>query len=169
MALLDLYRGTAGPAWHESARWLTGEPCIDQWFGVGCCPDTHALLRGSSGSKYCADASGARRDLFGALPGGRRRFLADGDDQGHPDAAKVFDEGGCDSGSVTGTRADVARCVGRGLRPLHRAAPSQLHRSSTVPPPMPARCVVVAVLLPDNNLDNKDEREASPEVARPAG
>jgi hypothetical protein len=29
--------------------------------------------------------------------------------------------------------------------------------------------VVVAVLLPDNNLDNKDEREASPEVARPAG
>jgi hypothetical protein len=35
-ALVDLYTSTNGTAWKNSANWLTGDPCLNSWSGVGC-------------------------------------------------------------------------------------------------------------------------------------
>ena len=43
-ALKDFYTQTGGPRWRRSDRWLTGEPCVDRWYGVQCCPITHPYV-----------------------------------------------------------------------------------------------------------------------------
>ena len=35
-ALIALYSSTAGSRWTFSAQWLTGDPCLNSWFGVTC-------------------------------------------------------------------------------------------------------------------------------------
>ncbi len=35
-ALTDLYIATGGSGWRVSTRWLTGDPCLNTWFGVSC-------------------------------------------------------------------------------------------------------------------------------------
>ena len=35
-ALVALYYNTNGPDWTTSTNWLTGDPCVDSWYGVTC-------------------------------------------------------------------------------------------------------------------------------------
>lgn len=35
-ALVDLYTSTSGSAWTTSTNWLSGDPCTNAWWGVGC-------------------------------------------------------------------------------------------------------------------------------------
>ena len=35
-ALLDLYNSTNGEQWDYSNAWLTGDPCLNGWYGVYC-------------------------------------------------------------------------------------------------------------------------------------
>lgn len=41
-----LYTSTQGQNWLNNSNWGSGEPCIDSWFGVTCCPVTHKRLSG---------------------------------------------------------------------------------------------------------------------------
>ena len=88
----------------RSARWLTGEPCVDSWEGVTCCPDHLPLYREGEGCRA-------------VQPGERRLADGDADTEGSSlyaplssDPSAVF-PAGCSSGYVTGLPIDTARCV----------------------------------------------------------
>ena len=60
--LLRLYEATLGEGWLDNTNWLQGEPCVDSWYGVLCCPLTFPYLgSGEDGDTRCrpADARGA--------------------------------------------------------------------------------------------------------------
>ena len=84
-ALALLYESTGGNAWRNNLKWLSGEPCVDGWFGVHCCPQALPVLRGDD--ECTADGGGATGVLT---------------TQG---------SAACHSGSVTGTALDLATCV----------------------------------------------------------
>jgi hypothetical protein len=84
-ALALLYEATGGNAWRNNLKWLSGEPCVDGWFGVHCCPQALPVLRGSD--ECTADGGGAT---------------------GVPTSQG---SAACHSGSVTGTALDLATCV----------------------------------------------------------
>jgi hypothetical protein len=84
-ALALLYESTGGNAWRNNDKWLSGEPCVDGWFGVHCCPQALPVLRGDD--ECTADGGGATGVLT---------------TQG---------SAACHSGSVTGTALDLATCV----------------------------------------------------------
>ena len=77
--------GEGGGAWRNNLKWLSGEPCVDGWFGVHCCPQALPVLRGDD--ECTADGGGATGVLT---------------TQG---------SAACHSGSVTGTALDLATCV----------------------------------------------------------
>mmetsp|Transcript_25981 Transcript_25981/g.29995 ORF Transcript_25981/g.29995 Transcript_25981/m.29995 type:complete len:154 (+) Transcript_25981:927-1388(+) len=35
-ALVDFYTATDGPNWRYKTNWLTGDPCINLWYGIMC-------------------------------------------------------------------------------------------------------------------------------------
>lgn len=35
-ALRDLYLATGGDFWRRSDNWMTGDPCLNDWFGISC-------------------------------------------------------------------------------------------------------------------------------------
>ena len=35
-ALLELYQRTNGLFWNNHSNWLIGDPCENQWYGIGC-------------------------------------------------------------------------------------------------------------------------------------
>ena len=41
-ALTDLYNSTNGPYWFIHTNWLEGDPCSNQWYGIGC-NDSYAI------------------------------------------------------------------------------------------------------------------------------
>jgi hypothetical protein len=84
-ALALLYEATGGDAWRTNFKWMSGEPCVDGWFGVHCCPQSLPVLRGDD--ECTADGGGATgvRTTQGSAA--------------------------CHSGSVTGTALDLATCV----------------------------------------------------------
>jgi hypothetical protein len=81
-----LYALTGGADWQLNTNWLVGEPCTNSWHGISCCVDTHPYLNKGE----CVSGGGVRTAL--AEPG------------------TAFPRG-CESGNVTGTDADYARCV----------------------------------------------------------
>ena len=84
-ALALLYEATNGDGWRNRSNWLSGEPCVDGWFGVHCCPRALPVLRG--GDECTAD--GGRATGVRATQG----------------------SAACHSGNVTGTALDLATCV----------------------------------------------------------
>ena len=84
-ALALLYEATNGEGWRNHSNWLSGEPCVDGWFGVQCCPRALPVLRG--GDECTAD--GSRATGVRATQG----------------------SAACHSGNVTGTALDLATCV----------------------------------------------------------
>ena len=100
--LVDFYHESAnGPLWRDSTGWLTGEPCVDRWHGVYCCPQGKSELVLGRAATSADPAAGAR---------------CIGDD-GHEDLAAWRDNAhlewpnGCKSPNVTGTSLDYAKCV----------------------------------------------------------
>ena len=87
--LVELFRTTGGElgGWIRADRWLTGEPCVDAWHGITCCPADYPYFKGGRCAKH-----EARRQL-GHTP---------------PVDTSTWE---CASGFVTGTVADAARCV----------------------------------------------------------
>ena len=72
-ALMDLYRLASGTGWTNSEGWGTGEPCVDGWAGVYCCPRAYPRLSLPGGTPLIAhgcidDNSGtaAPSELMGA-------------------------------------------------------------------------------------------------------
>ena len=41
-ALVEFYRKTHGDRWIKNERWMIGDPCLYQWYGVGCAWDLEA-------------------------------------------------------------------------------------------------------------------------------
>lgn len=35
-SLEEFYTATNGPTWTDNANWLTGDPCVNVWFGLQC-------------------------------------------------------------------------------------------------------------------------------------
>ena len=85
-ALALLYESTGGDAWRNNLNWLSGEPCVDGWFGVHCCPQALPVLRGDD--ECTADDGG-----------------------GATGVRTTQGSAACHSGSVTGTARDLATCV----------------------------------------------------------
>ena len=72
-SLVELWDRSGGDAhWKHRDNWLQGEPCVDAWFGVLCCPDTHRTLRLQEGcTRSFANASSAdicRNDAGDVVP-----------------------------------------------------------------------------------------------------
>lgn len=43
-SLASLFRLLGGPAWHNNTRWLRGDPCLNDWYGVTCdLTDSHVI------------------------------------------------------------------------------------------------------------------------------
>ena len=97
-ALALLYEATGGGAWRNNLNWLSGEPCVDGWFGVHCCPQALPVLRGDD---CTADGGGATGVLTT-----QRRLLG-----GATGVLTTQGSAACHSGSVTGTALDLATCV----------------------------------------------------------
>jgi len=57
-ALVALYNSTAGGSWTNNTNWLSGDPCVDEWFGVSCDP----------GDTMVTDLSLFDNNLSGILP-----------------------------------------------------------------------------------------------------
>jgi hypothetical protein len=128
--LVELYDATNGSQWRNASNWLVGEPCVDGWHGVVCCPQSHPVL--SLDARTCAPVAGTgdgaalvaaiRHVAPQAATTGGRRLQATG-------ATDAADAGGssntsvasgapvvpCSSGSVTGTVADLATCEVTGV------------------------------------------------------
>ena len=71
-ALVRLYEATAGEAWQDRTNWLQGEPCVDRWHGISCCPETHPVLTAWPEAQCAAegdDGGGGAADVWeGAFP-----------------------------------------------------------------------------------------------------
>ena len=97
-ALASLYLHAGGGAWSSHGlNWMSGEPCVDGWSGVTCCPETHPHL-----SRW---------------PGGSCRVSGVGgpsEDEQPPTSAASSAEAraaACASGTSHGNTTDAARCV----------------------------------------------------------
>mmetsp|Transcript_25203 Transcript_25203/g.34855 ORF Transcript_25203/g.34855 Transcript_25203/m.34855 type:complete len:140 (-) Transcript_25203:2292-2711(-) len=42
-ALGDLYHNTNGPDWVANDGWMSGDPCLNSWFGIECTDDDTIL------------------------------------------------------------------------------------------------------------------------------
>ena len=119
--LISLYERTRGPDWTNSTNWLVGDPCVGSWHGVWCCPKTHPVLvawpgggcraEGSDEARYTHPAEASRRELQSAQ-GAAPGPEAEAEQQG----ARELEPSqrfpaGCASGNSSGTDADLAQCV----------------------------------------------------------
>ncbi len=43
-ALVALYNATNGPGWTNNTNWLNGDPCENNWFGIGCDSTNTAVI-----------------------------------------------------------------------------------------------------------------------------
>ena len=102
-ALTDIYHTVGGENWTRNGRWLQGEPCVEIWFGLACCPFTHPALVGpidDPGLQECC-----ARDATTGKPlcnPSNRIPIIDNKQRG-------FEH--CHTGLETGTWADISKCV----------------------------------------------------------
>ena len=88
-ALTLLYETTDGAAWRNNANWLTGEPCVDGWFGVHCCPRSRPILATQGDGTDVCTTDGNQATVQPTTQG----------------------SAACHSGNITGTALDLATCV----------------------------------------------------------
>ena len=99
-----LYETTGGPWWRNNSGWMQGEPCVDQWFGITCCPQDFPdyqpkPVQQCQSEDECNKVFECRsQDGFSAVP--------------PPVTPGAVHPNGCSSGNVTGNVAfDYATCV----------------------------------------------------------
>ena len=90
--LVELYKLTNGERWTDTSNWLEGEPCVNGWHGVVCCPIDYPRYRGGECRREEDDGS--------RTPGTRS-----------PKGANGTWPNGCASGRSTGTSSDYANCT----------------------------------------------------------
>lgn len=68
VALRDLFFATQGASsWLRRDRWLEGEPCVNRWHGLVCCPRSHPYI--SADLTLCLEAKdNTAGDTLPALP-----------------------------------------------------------------------------------------------------
>jgi hypothetical protein len=111
-ALVELFYATNGPTWAHGTNWLIGEPCVNGWYGVLCCPLSHPLL-GSAGADamrcFATDRGGTTSS--NGTSSSRRLSVATS-----VPVVNASEPGGrCVTGVITGTDADYALCAVVGL------------------------------------------------------
>ena len=154
LTLTALYERTGGAraAWTESTNWLVGDPCVDGWLGVWCCPQTHPVL-------LSWPDGGCRAEDGDADANGRRYTHQHGDDDSagqdasssnaNATAAGDDDDAGQAAGDADGEDGAVV------LRPA-RVFPSGCASGlATGGAADEGRCVVVAIALRSNGLDGR--------------
>ena len=105
-------RQVTNSTWISFDNWLEGEPCVNGWEGIWCCPWDLPYLEhrpGSSSSPntdYWCSSNNDEDD--GDVNEGVELldFYSRKDAEWQPAGA-----GGCSAGTVTGTAADLAKCV----------------------------------------------------------
>ena len=148
-------------AWLNSTNWLMGEPCVDQWHGVRCCPASYPFydLSGASsgGSNANGDDNADSADSDGH-----------GDSNGSDDSADNTDSGDSDDSDGI-TRSDDVGGVCRDA--YGTPAPYWTPSSPDTVAPRGCRsvtrdtggvadaavCVVVALSLPANGVSGTIE------------
>ena len=108
--MTQLFEATNGPHWHRRDGWMEGEPCVDSWEGITCCPEQAPYYRRGVGCRSVPIAASTtelrqwaqNRSRFEQLEMLSYRHMAEPNDT-YPV--------GCSSGNVTGTTDDLARCV----------------------------------------------------------
>ena len=126
--LVDFYRQTGGVAgarisvptreggfdsvtaegWTLSGGWLSGEPCVDGWAGLHCCPLTFPYYRRSGGGWRCLSDDGEQEPL-GNATADETAEIASASASGNSTTRRPRPS--CGSGLSTGTAADAATCV----------------------------------------------------------
>ena len=108
LALVALYEAAGGPSWTDRTNWLSGEPCIDGWYGVLCCPISFPILETIGESRRCLSTTRRRRTLA------QRRLR-----RTHAETINstnwIADPVGCTTGVITGTPVDYSKCTVVGL------------------------------------------------------
>ena len=84
-SLVMLYEATNGDVWRNNSHWLSGEPCVNGWFGIYCCPRSLPVLRGVDECTTIGDQATGVRATQGSTA--------------------------CHSGNATGTAFDLGTCV----------------------------------------------------------
>ena len=157
---------TPCPTLTLAPTWFQGEPCVDEWYGVLCCPQSHPRLRcadteacnaAHAEADECVDEAG---NVWGAVIS-RAGSISYG--LRHDDISPVRDdEGGAEDAAARRLQGDGV--VGHDAPPARRAlapAPSALaltlgeRACGRIDPTVgePATCVVVGLRLGDNNLE----------------
>ena len=89
-------------------NWLDGEPCVNGWYGVYCCPESNPYL-------YNAQSLDPSQQHCTSYPQGtaRRRLVHETTNATRNDVKAVFEDGThfCHYGSWHGNDTDLARCV----------------------------------------------------------
>ena len=88
--LVQLFLATQGRHWKRKDNWLHGEPCVDGWYGISCCPFEQPFLVVRDANEQCCSNPTC---LEGGTPAYRNGSQ------------------NCSSGLSTGTPEDFARCV----------------------------------------------------------
>lgn len=130
LALRDLYASTGGDQWLRHDNWLEGEPCVNSWYGVTCCPKSHPHLS-DDGTQCLMDpkqlAVGTMDTVSGTFPPSspdtpasfsdgedaarQLRLLGNGWEPPPHGRALAVEDAACHSGNYTGDIAlDAATC-----------------------------------------------------------
>ena len=115
-ALATLYATAGGPNWHlgdYAVPWnvLDGEPCLEGWAGISCCPDDHPIL--SPNGDVCLRPPGGNGTTRAPFLPPRRASRQLGPGRQLPPSGAAHGDTwplGCGSGRSNGID-DQARCV----------------------------------------------------------
>ena len=102
---MDLYHATNGANWSTATNWFIGEPCVDGWFGVFCCPEAMPYLIG-------AETLDPEQQYCSATPQNVRRRLVHESGAANVSVTELPANGKhfCHHGSWHGNDTDLARC-----------------------------------------------------------
>ena len=103
--------------WERIDGWLIGEPCVDSWYGVRCCPVDPITLQGPdpactvpTNPRISPSSRRALESTTAPASEGRALQAQSSYDPTTFNPSAVYPDG-CASGSSTGTEADRAMCV----------------------------------------------------------
>ena len=103
--LVHLYWTLGGGSWSRQRNWFVGEPCVDGWEGVTCCPEEMPIYQQGVGCRPLVSEERRLEEGEGELIRDDVAFTPL-----HAEPNRTYPEG-CASPHKTGTPIDAARCV----------------------------------------------------------